>query len=115
MKENGNISKRGYMMAQFSKYIRPGAVRIDATEQPDNGVYVSAYKNTDGTIIIVAVNNGNNSYAQKFDVKGMTISNVNRYKTTQGANLAETKNMELTDNGFFAQLDSKSVSTFIIS
>ena len=115
MKENGNISKRGYMMAQFSKYIRPGAVRIDATEQPDNGVYVSAYKNTDGTIIIVAVNNGNNSYAQKFDVKGMTISNVNRYKTTQGENLAETKNMELTDNGFFAQLDSKSVSTFIIS
>ena len=115
MKENGNISKRGYMMAQFSKYIRPGAVRIDATEQPDNGVYVSAYKNTDGTVIIVAVNNGSNSYAQKFDVKGKTISSVTRYKTTQGANLAETKNMELTDNGFFAQLDSKSVSTFIIS
>ena len=115
MKENGNISKRGYMMAQFSKYIRPGAVRIDATESPENGVYISAFKNTDGTIIIVAVNNGSNSYAQKFNISGATISSVTRYKTTGSANLAETKNMELSDNGFFAQLDSKSVSTFIVS
>ena len=59
MKENGNISKRGYMMAQFSKQLRPDAVRVDATESPSNNVYVSAYKNADGTLIIVAINNEN--------------------------------------------------------
>ena len=42
MKDNGNISKRGYMMAHFSKYVRPGAIRLDCTESPANGVYLSA-------------------------------------------------------------------------
>ena len=115
MKENGNISKRGYMMAHFSKYVRPGAVRVDATESPANGVYVSAYKNTDGTLIVVAVNNGNESYTQKFNVDGFTIKNVDRYKTTGSANLALTKSIELSGNGFFAFLDSKSCTTFVIS
>ncbi len=115
MKDNGNISKRGYMMAHFSKYVRPGAVRIDATESPENGVYISAYKNTDGTIIIVAVNNGSNSYSQLYNINGLTITKVDRYKTTQGVNLEETKNLELTGNGFYAYLESKSVSTYVVS
>ena len=115
MKDNGNISKRGYMMAHFSKYVRPGAVRIDATESPENGVYISAYKNTDGTIIIVAVNNGSNSYSQLFNINGLTITKVDRYKTTQVTNLALTQNLQLTGNGFYAYIDSKSVSTYVVS
>jgi glucuronoarabinoxylan endo-1,4-beta-xylanase len=115
MKESGAISKRGYMMAQFSKYVRPGAVRIDVTEQPANGVYISAYKNTDGKIVVVCVNNGNESYAQKYTIKGVTIKSVDRYMTSQGGNLVESKNLELKDGGFYAQTNSKTVSTFIIS
>jgi len=115
MKENGNISKRGYMMAQFSKYVRPGAVRLDATESPSNGVYISAYKNTDGTLVIVTVNNGSESYAQKYNISGMTIKSVTRYMTSSAENLAVTKNLELTGNGFYAQTNSKTVSTFVIS
>ena len=42
MTEDGKISKRGYCMAQYSKYVRPGDVRIDATEQPSENVYISA-------------------------------------------------------------------------
>ena len=115
MKDNGNISKRGYMMAHFSKYVRPGAVRVDCTESPTNGVYISAYLNTDGTLAIVAINNGNNSYAQKYNIKGKNIKSVTRYQTTGSENIAVTKNMENSDNGFFAQLNSKSVSTFVVS
>ena len=115
LKENGRISKRGYMMAQFSKYVRPGAVRIDVTEQPANGVYLSAFKNTDGTIVIVCVNNGNDSYAQRYSFKGVNIKSVKRYMTSEGGNLVETKNMAITDGGFFAQTNTKTVSTFIVS
>ena len=115
IKENGNISKRGYMMAHFSKYVRPGAVRIDATEIPTNGVYISAYKNYDGSIVIVTVNNSNESYAQKYNIKGKTISKVNRYMTSQSSNLAVTQNLSLTGNGFWAQTNSKTVSTFVVS
>ena len=102
-------------MAQFSKYVRPDAVRIGCTESPTNGVYISAYLNADGTIIIVAVNNGSESYSQKYNIKGKTIKSVNRYRTSANENLGETKNLELTDNGFWAFLDAKTVSTFVIS
>jgi len=45
MKEDGTISKRGYMMAHYSKFVRPGYVRVDATKNPTYNVYLSAYKN----------------------------------------------------------------------
>ena len=115
IKENSRISKRGYMMAQFSKYVRPGSVRIDATEIPTANVYISAFKNVDGSIVIVAINAGNNSYAQLFKVQGKTIKNVNRFRTSSYENLAFTKGLKLTGNGFWAQLNANTVSTFVVS
>lgn len=114
LKENGNISKRGYCMAQYSKFVRPGDIRIDATEQPANGVYVSAYKSTD-KVTIVAVNKGSD-VSQEFSLKnGEKIKNIDRYRTTGSENLALTKNLEFTGSSFWAQLPSNSVSTFVIS
>ena len=115
LKENGQISKRGYMMAQYSKFVRPGAVRVDATESPVSGVYVSAYKNLDGSVVIVAINNGSESYAQFFNVEGVTVNNVKRYRSSASENLAVTENMALTGNGFWAQLNVQTVSTFVIN
>jgi O-glycosyl hydrolase len=114
MKDNGNISKRGYMMAHFSKYVRPGAVRLDCTESPANGVYLSAYKNTDGTIAVVAINNSNQNSDQTFNIKGATITSVTRYQTSQGENLAKSS-VNAANGSFSATINSKSVSTFVIS
>ncbi len=44
MREDGQISKRGAIMAQFARFVRPGYVRIDATANPASNVYVSAYR-----------------------------------------------------------------------
>jgi len=35
--------------------------------------------------------------------------------TSEGGNLVETKNMAITDGGFFAQTNTKTVSTFVVS
>ncbi len=112
MKEDGTISKRGYCMAQYSKFVRRGYKRVAATENPDTGVYVSAYTG-DGKAVIVAVNESSSSISKKFTVNGKNIKSVNRYRTTSSENLAETKNLELTGNGFWAYLPANSVSTFV--
>ena len=115
MKENGKISKRGYMMAHFSKYIRPGSARIDATEIPKKNIYVSAYKNDkEKKIIIVAINHGNESYAQLFEIKGKKIGSVDRYRTSQTENLAKTSNLTNDGKSFWAQLNANTVSTFVV-
>lgn len=116
LKENGNISKRGYMMAQYSKYVRPGDIRIGATEQPGDDLYVSAYKGDDNQLTIVAINKGTEGVSQQFSVSGDSqITDIDRYRTTGSENLAVTENMEYTDNSFWAQLPAQSVSTFVVT
>ncbi len=112
MKEDGTISKRGYCMAQYSKFVRPGYKRVMATEKPNQGVYVSAYTG-DGKAVIVAVNKSSSSISQKFTVNGQNIGTVDRYRTASNENLAKTSNLALTDNGFWAYLPANSVSTFV--
>ena len=119
MNENGTISKRGYCFAQYSKFIRPGAVRVDATERPKydgNSVsYISAYKK-DNTVTIVAVNNTDTGYSQHFSLKNVNnIKNVDRYRTGSNENLALTKALENDGSSFWAQLPARTVSTFVVT
>lgn len=114
MKENGNISKRGYMMAQYSKFVRPGDVRIDATEQPTQNVFVSAYKNDADQVTIVAVNKTTSEYNQSFSMgSGESISGVTRYRSSGSENLAKSE-ISFNGTGFAAQLPAQSVSTFVV-
>ncbi len=116
MSEDGTISKRGYSMAQFSKWVRPGDIRIAATEQPASNVLVSAYKNDNKQVTIVAINKGNDTYTQSFSIgSGEKIINVDRYRTSANENLALTENLENDGSGFFASLPAQSVSTFVVS
>ncbi len=116
LKEDGTISKRGYCMAQYSKFVRPGDVRVDATEQPQKDLYISAYKNSKNQVTVVAVNKSDSGYTQQFSLGGKGIADVDRYRTSQNENLALTENLEIENgSGFWAQLPAKSVSTFIVT
>ena len=114
MKENGTLSKRGYCMAQYSKFVRPGDIRIAATEQPASNVYISAYKNDENQVAIVAINKSDSEYNQVFDL-GQNITDVDRYRTSASENLAATLNMSYSGGTFNAQLPAKSVSTFVVT
>ena len=63
----GNITYNPiyYYMAQFSKYVRPGAVRIGATATGTGAPQVMAFKNTDGTIVVIAYTAGTTGYNAK--------------------------------------------------
>lgn len=116
MGENGAITKRGYNMAQYSKWVRPGDRRIGATEKPADNVLVSAYKNDNNQVTVVAINKGSTGYAQAFNIgSGEKIVDVDRYRTSENENIALTENLENDGSGFFAQLPANSVSTFVIS
>ncbi len=116
MSEDGSISKRGYNMAHYSKWVRPGDIRIDATEQPASGVLVSAYKNDNKQVTIVAINKSSEGYAQEFTIgSGEKIVDVDRWRTSANENLALTEDLENDGSSFFAQLPASSVSTFVVS
>ncbi len=65
---SGVLNKKGYMLGQFAKFVRPGYTRVDATYNPNTNIYVSAYKS--GTkVVMVALNMGTTSYSQPFTIQ----------------------------------------------
>lgn len=62
-RNNYRISPEAYMMGQFTKYIRPGYVRVDSTDTigtNDFGISNVVFKDPDtGKLVMVVVNNSN--------------------------------------------------------
>lgn len=129
--DDGKVTKRGAMMAQYSKWIRPGAVRIAATEFPEGKNYtamnsqsgnwsqlqtmVSAYKQDD-QITVVAINPTPTAKTQDFSIaSGEKISEIEAYHTTSNENFRSTSAPSYSDSGFSASLPAQSVTTFVIS
>lgn len=114
MKEDGTISKRGYCMAHYSKFVRPGAVRVSATENPNTNIHVTAYKNDNGETVLVVINRGSSEVTQNFKLPGENIATVERYRTSATESLAKS-NIQFNGDSFSAQLPPQSVSTFVVS
>lgn len=112
MKEDGTISKRGYNMAHFSKFVRPGYVRVDASKNPETNVYVSAYKG-DNKIVIVAINRNNSGVNQNFVLQNGSVSQVSRWITSSSSNLQPGTSLNVTGSNFWAHLPAQSVTTFV--
>ncbi|TDD05989.1 hypothetical protein E1292_16135 [Nonomuraea deserti] len=52
-----HVSKRLWALAAYSRFIRPGAVRLEASAA-DPALKVSAFRNRDGSRVVVALNTG---------------------------------------------------------
>ena len=115
MKDDGTISKRGYCMAQYSKWVRPGAYRIAATESPDSNVLISAYQNKDNSIAIVAINKGSSSVSENFSLKNSSISSVKSFRTSSNENIKALGAINASGSTFSASLPGNSVTTFVVN
>ncbi|MFF4523063.1 glycoside hydrolase family 30 beta sandwich domain-containing protein [Streptomyces bluensis] len=113
MREDGRISKRGANMAHFSKFVRPGHVRIDATSNPQSNIYTSAYRGGGSQVVIVAINKGASPVSQPFTVRNNTSSGVSSWLTDASRNLAPQGRINMTNGSFTGQLPARSVTTFV--
>lgn len=56
----GNVTYNAeyYVLGHLSKFVQPGAVRVDSTGYGEGGIQNVAFRNPDGTIVLVAINSG---------------------------------------------------------
>lgn len=87
--EDGNISKRGYVMSHFSKFVRPGYVRVRADAAPTSVVSISSYQ-SGNTLVIVAINQNSSSRSITFNFSGNNVSNITKWETTGSVNVAQS-------------------------
>ncbi|MUL41087.1 glucuronoxylanase [Streptomonospora sp. PA3] len=115
MLDDGTISKRGANMAHFSKFVRPGYVRIDAPANPRPDVFVSAYRGGGGEVVIVAINKGTSPAVQRFTVEDTAATRVSSWRTDADANLAPQEDIRLSHGSFTGKLPAQSVTTYVTS
>jgi O-glycosyl hydrolase len=109
--DNSNITKRGYVAAQWARWVRPGYNKIACTANPASGVYVTAYKS--GTKLVVVIVNQNNAVTyQDFSLSGITVTGFNRYYTTSSVNLA-SNSFAVSGSTFGINLLASSVTTLV--
>ncbi|MCA7014978.1 xylanase [Dickeya dadantii] len=112
--EDGKVSKRGYVMAQYARFVRPGFQRIQATENPQTNVHLTAYKNSDGKMVIVAVNTNDSDQLLSLNISNSKVSKFEKYSTSEVLNVEYGGSYQVDSTGKAnVWLNPLSVTTFV--
>jgi glucuronoarabinoxylan endo-1,4-beta-xylanase len=111
--EDGVVTKRGYVMSQYSRFVRPGFYKIKCNPVPQRYVLVSSYKNASSKLVIVALNTSSSAIQQAFLPTGGSATSFSQYTTSKSRNCEKGVNIPVLNGGFVATLDASSITTFV--
>jgi glucuronoarabinoxylan endo-1,4-beta-xylanase len=114
LSQSSALLPRAWAMGNWSRFVRPGFVRVEATAKPQDNINVSAFASADSTrVVIVAINSLMNDRSQSFTIAGATITQVTPWMTAAGMNLAQQSPVSVGDGAFSYVLPGQSVTTFV--
>lgn len=110
-------SKKLFVIGNYSKFVRPGYVRISATETPASGVSVSAYySSTDNRVVVVAINSNSSTVSQAFSVGSkFSVAKVTPWVTDPSNDLVRKTPISQTGGSFTYTLSAQSVTSFVVN
>lgn len=104
-------SKLMWTLGNFSRFVRPDAVRLDVQgEMAADGLMLSAYRNADGTLAIVAINYGTQDRPICIDTQDGKTAIAYRTSDVAGENLKNVGKVNLKKS----TLPARSVTTYIV-
>jgi glucuronoarabinoxylan endo-1,4-beta-xylanase len=112
----GGTTKRIYTFGNFSKFIRPGYLRVDASGAIPSGVSLTAYANpSDGTLVVVALNPGSSATSLSVLLTGdpSCPTQVTPWVTSSSDDLAPKAVLPVSGARFNATLGPQTVTTFV--
>jgi O-glycosyl hydrolase len=92
---------RLWAFGNFSRFVRPGAVRIGATTS-DGNLTLDAFKNTSGAVTVVALNTGTSTDPVTFSLSGTGVPNgatVTPWLTNSSNNIAAQATTSVSSAG----------------
>jgi O-glycosyl hydrolase len=109
-------SGRLWAFANYSRYIRPGAVRIGATSS-NSAVDLTAFRNTDGSVAVVALNTATSADPITYSLSGTGTPNgatVTPYLTSASSDTAAQAATAVSGGAFTATIPARSLVTYVI-
>ena len=108
----GTVTLKGYAMSQYAKFVRPGYYRVTATAIPQMNVYITAYKDTSKTVIVV-INMNSYSAIQSFSITNGSATLFTPYITSSTKKCTQGSDISVSNGSFSTKLDPSSVTTFV--
>jgi glucuronoarabinoxylan endo-1,4-beta-xylanase len=107
-------TKRLWVMGNFSRFVRPGYVRVSTSGIAPSGVRISAYTNPgDGTLVMVAINSNTSATPVSLFIPDRAPCSVTPWVTSDADDIAPKAPIVVSDARFSATLDAQSVTTFV--
>lgn len=111
---NNVWTKRLWVLGNYSRFVRPGYMRVSTSGAAPSGVLLSAYLNpTDGTVVVVAINSNTSATPLSLYVSGVVPCSITPWVTSATDNLASKPAITVSNARFSATLDAQSVTTFV--
>ncbi|MFZ2148134.1 MAG: T9SS type A sorting domain-containing protein [Sedimentisphaerales bacterium] len=112
--DKGNVTKKGYVMSQFARFIRPGYLRVECDGNPQSDVFASAYKDsTSSKVVIVAINTSSQAKNQTFTFQNGDVEKVRPYVTSETKNCSRETSILVTNDSLNVTLEGESITTFV--
>jgi len=110
---SGVLQRRAFVMGQFSRFVRPGDLRINVSANT-GPLGITAFKDSiTGRFAIVAVNSTTVPVPQKFTVNGITTSAVTPWITSATQSLEQQAPVGFSSSAFESTIPALSVVTFV--
>ncbi|MGE5137615.1 MAG: glycoside hydrolase family 30 protein [Gemmatimonadota bacterium] len=106
-------SGRLWAFASYSRFIRPGAVRIGTTTS-DAGLKASAFRNSDGSTAVIVLNSTRSRQTATFSLRGLRASHVMPYLTDTTRQFSAQTPITARSSAFTATLPPRSLVTYDI-
>jgi glucuronoarabinoxylan endo-1,4-beta-xylanase len=113
--QGGGTTKRLYTMGNYSKFIRPGYVRIGTSGSVPAGVFLTAYRNpSDGSVVLVAINSNGGASSLSVYLNGSCPTQAIPWVTSSSDDLAVKGAIAVSGGHLTATLAGTSVTTFVV-
>ncbi|MCU0388925.1 MAG: hypothetical protein MUE71_09995 [Chitinophagaceae bacterium] len=110
--QDGQVTKRGFFISQFARFIRDGAIRMGTSANSRNDLLVSAYNNS-GKKVVVVINTSVRELRQKIVLQNTTANSFVPYLTSPTANASQGSPISVVNNSFTYAIPSMSVVSFV--
>jgi len=110
-------SGRLWAFANYSRFIRPGAVRIGASSG-DSNLQVSAYRNSNGSVSLVVLNTASSAITTSYALQNTGVANgttVTPYLTNNSSHTAQQATTSVSGGSFSATVPARSLVTYVLN
>ncbi len=107
---DGEILKRGYAFSHFSKYVRPGFIRVETSTNRTTSLEITAYTGNDQVVVVII---NPTEYSINTNIKVPSVTSASAFETSLHLNRTE-KGVGLSGGKVALDITPESVTTIVV-